>query len=113
MAMMTMPTGPLTSLLTVSMSWAPTIELTDDQPMQARMLKTATGQQDQQVCRRFVGGSTRRLTQFHSVPSIPEARKDHLAPVIELSAMRIDRAKLESTLTTQTPVQKSKRSTPA
>jgi hypothetical protein len=41
-AMMTMPMGPLTSLLTVSMSWAPTIELTDDQPMQARMLKTAT-----------------------------------------------------------------------
>jgi hypothetical protein len=53
-AMMTMPTGPLTSLLTVSMSWAPTIELTDDQPMQARMLKMATVGRNQHLCRSVV-----------------------------------------------------------
>lgn len=41
-AMMTMPAAPGTSWLTVAMSWAPTIELTEDQPMQARTLKKAT-----------------------------------------------------------------------
>jgi hypothetical protein len=40
--MMRIPAKPGTSLLTALRSWAPTIELAEDQPTQARIFRMAT-----------------------------------------------------------------------